>query len=162
METAAAAPEQSAKPPLHERELVEVLLAESALVARAATDIPSVEIEHPGLRKVIEALYSLHAQGHKADLDHLHGRLDNERLLDKLHDLQTIGLELPDRPWVFQKVLERFRERRLQRQKQALLNQLQDAPDERHASLAILQGNNYRTSKFTGIRSKDGRGISKA
>jgi DNA primase len=138
VETAAAAPEQSAKPPLHERELVEVLLAEPALVARAAQDIPSVEIEHPGLRKVIEALYSLHAQGHKADLDHLHGRLDNERLLDKLHDLQTTGLELPDRPWVFQKVLERFRERRLQRQKQALLNQLQDAPDDA-SKLAILR-----------------------
>jgi DNA primase len=129
VEPAAAAPEQSAKPPLHERELLEVLLAEPALVARAAQDIPPEEMEHPGLRKVIEALYSLHAEGHKADLDHLHGRLDNERLLDKLHDLQTTGLGLSDRPWVFQKVLERFRERREQRQKQALLNQLQDAPD---------------------------------
>jgi DNA primase len=138
VETTAAAPEQSAKPPLHERELVEVLLAEPALVASAAKDIPSEEMEHPGLRKVIEALYRLHAEGHKADLDHLHGRLDNERLLDKLHDLQTTGLELPDRPWVFQKVLERFRERRLQRQKQALLNQLQDAPDDA-SKLAILR-----------------------
>ncbi len=138
VQTPAAAPEQSAKPPLHERELLEVLLAEPALVARAAKEIPSAEMDHPGLRKVIEALYSLHAEGHKADLDHLHGRLDNERLLDKLHDLQTVGLDLPDRPWVFQKVLERFRERRVQRQKQALLNQLQDAPDDA-SKLAILR-----------------------
>lgn len=135
---AAPVPEQSAKPPLHERELLEVLLAEPALVARAAQEIPPVEMEHPGLRKVIEALYCLHAGGHKADLDHLHGRLDNERLLDKLHDLQATGLDLPDRQWVFQKVLERFRERRLQRRKQALLNQLQDAPDDA-SKLAILR-----------------------
>ncbi len=137
VETAPPA-EQSAKPPLHERELLEVLLAEPSLVARAAQDIPPEEMEHPGLRKVIEALYSLHAEGHKADLDHLHGRLDNERLLDKLHDLQSVGLDLPDRPWVYQKVLERFRDRRMQRQKQALLNQLKDAKDDA-SKLAILK-----------------------
>jgi DNA primase len=130
--------EQSAKPPLHERELVEVLLAEPSLVARAAQDIPPTEMEHPGLRKVIEALYRLHAEGHKADLDHLHGCLDNERLLDKLHDLQSTGLDLPDRPWVYQKVLERFQDRRVQRRKQALLNQLKDAKDDA-SKLAILK-----------------------
>ena len=87
---------------------------------------------------MIEALYRLHAEGHPADLDHLHGRLDNERLLDKLHDLQSAGLDLPDRPWVFQKVLERFRERQVQRRKQDLLNQMQDAPDDA-SKLAILR-----------------------
>lgn len=137
----ASAPAQSsgaAPAPPHERELLEVLLAEPALVAKAARDIAPEQMQHPGLRKVIEALYRLHAEGQPADLDHLHTRLDNERLLDRLHDLQATGLDLPDRPWVFQKVLERFRERQRQRQKHALLNQLQDAPDDA-SKLAILR-----------------------
>ncbi|HZZ80668.1 MAG TPA: hypothetical protein VFE62_19350, partial [Gemmataceae bacterium] len=138
-ETAAAPKEPPSAPAMsHERELLEVLLAEPALVARAAAEIPSQEVEHPGLRKVIEALYRLHAEGHPADLDHLHGVMDNERLLDRLHELRAIGLDLPDRPWVYQKVLERFRERGIQRSKQALLNQLQNAPDDA-SKLAILK-----------------------
>jgi hypothetical protein len=60
----------------------------------------------------------------------LHGLLDNERLWERLHELRMSGLDYPDRPMVYQRVLERFRERRRTRRKQALLNQLQDAPDE--------------------------------
>ncbi len=109
-----APPEPKAAPALpHEREFVELLLAEPGLVAKAVSELPLSEVEHPGLRKVIEALYRLHAEGQPADLDHLHGLLDNERLWDRLQDLQQSGLDYPDRPKVFQKVLERFRERRL-------------------------------------------------
>jgi hypothetical protein len=79
---------------------------------------------------VIEALYRLHAEGQPTDLDHLRAPLDNERIWTKLHDLQLRGLEYPDRPNVYEKVLARFRDRRLRRSKQALLNQLQEAADE--------------------------------
>ncbi len=138
-ETPPAPPEPQAAPALpHERELVEVLLAEPSLVANAVSELPLNEVEHPGLNKVLEALYRLHAQGQPADLDHLHGSLDNERLWEKLQDLRESGLDYPDRPKVFQKVLERFRERRRSRQKQTLLNQLQDAPDEA-TKLALLR-----------------------
>jgi DNA primase len=126
-----APPVPNAAPALpHERELVELLLAEPSFITKAISEVPLREVEHPGLSKVIEALYRLHAEGQPADLDHLHGRLDNERLWDKLQDLQQSGLDYPDRPKVFQKVLERFRDRRRLRRKQALLNQLQDAPDQ--------------------------------
>jgi DNA primase len=125
--------EPKSGPPLpHERELMELLLAEPTYVAEAKSQVPPEEIENPGLRKVIEALYLLHAEGLPSDLDHLHGRLDNEkneRLWNRLHDLQQNGLDYPDRPLVFQRVLARFRERKEQRRKQAIQNQIQDATD---------------------------------
>jgi DNA primase len=124
------------KPMPHERELVEVLLAEPPLVARSAVEIPPGELEHPGLRKVIEALYRLHAQGQTADLDHLQGNLD-DRLWNRLHDLQEHGFDYPDRPAVYQNVLKRFRERRDSRNKLALKNQLQTADPA--SSLELLK-----------------------
>lgn len=122
----------------HERELTELLLAEPALVAQAAVEIPCDEVEHPGLRKVIEALYRLHASGQPADLDHLHGLIDNDRLWQRVLLFHERGLDYTDRPMVFQKVLDRFRERKRGRRKQALLSQLQSAPDEA-AKLDILR-----------------------
>jgi DNA primase len=127
---AAESAEPQAGPPLpHERELLELLLAEPTFVSQATSQVPPAEMEHPGLRKIIEALYSLHAQGLTPDLDHLHGRLDNERLWDSVQKLQDRGLEYPDRPLVFQRVLERFRERKELRRRQAIKNQMQDATD---------------------------------
>ena len=135
---AEATPDLRADPaPRHELELMELLLAEPSLVARAVIELPLDEVEHPGLRKVIEALYRLHAQGQPADLDHLHERLDNERLWDRLQDLQQQGLDYPDRPMMFQKVLERFRERKALRSKQAIKNQMQDADPA--AALELLR-----------------------
>lgn len=96
----------------HERELVEILLAEPALVARAMTDISPDEVGHPGLRKVIEALYRLHRGGHAANLDGLRSVLDNERLLDRLAEVRSAGLALPDRAWAYQRIIERFQEHR--------------------------------------------------
>ena len=80
----------------------------------------------------------LHAQGQPTDLDHLREPLDNERIWTKLHDLQQRGLDYPDRPDVFQKVVARFRDRRKARRKQALMNQMQEAPDEA-TKLALLR-----------------------
>jgi DNA primase len=127
-EAEAAPPEpKSAPAPRHELELLELLLAEPSLVRLAQVEVPLEELENHGLRKVVEALYRLQAEGLPADLDHLHERLDNERIWDRVQDLQQRGLEYPDRPHVFQKVLERFRQRRTERSKQAIKNQMQDA-----------------------------------
>jgi DNA primase len=126
---AEAAPgEVEAGPPLaHERGLVELLLAEPALVSVVAGEIGPDEIEHPGLRKVVEAIYGLHAQGQPSDLDHLQERLDNGKLWEALHDLRERGLDCVDRPWVFQKILEWFRSRKTQRRERAIKDQMQGA-----------------------------------
>ena len=108
---------------------MELLLAEPALVADAVIEVPLEELEHPRSRKVIEALYRLHASGQPADLDHLREPLDNEELWSKLHLLQERGESYPDRPMMLKKVAARFRERRIQRRKQALTRKMQEAPD---------------------------------
>ncbi len=116
--------------PVHERELVELLLADPTLLSRAVIEAPLKEMEHPRSRKVIEALYRLHASGQPADLDHLREPLDNERLWSQLHLLQERGESHPDRGSMFQKVLERFRDRRVARRKQAIMNQMDGADPE--------------------------------
>jgi hypothetical protein len=120
---------------VHERELVELLLAEPTLVVKAALEVPLEEVEHPGPRQVIEALYRLHASGQPADLDHLREPLNNETLWSKLHLYQERGESYPDRPMMFQKVIERFRERKASRRKQAIMNKLQDADEATRMSL---------------------------
>jgi len=127
------APERSALAATHEKELVELLLADAALVARADGEVDPSEIEHPGLRRLVEELYRLHAEGLAADLDHLQGRLDNERLLDAALRLQDTGLRQLDRPSAYQKVLARFVEKRNARRTQELKNQVLSANDHDQA-----------------------------
>lgn len=146
-------PEDNAGPaPIHERELVEVLLAEPALISDARNEVPLEELEHPRSKKVIEALYRLHASGQPADLDHLREPLDNEDLWSKLHLLQERGESYPDRPRMLRKIAARFRERRLQRRKQALTRKMQEAPDAltRMAILRELNDLNQNENQASG------------
>jgi hypothetical protein len=63
----------------------------------------------------------------------LHGRLDNERLLDRARGLQDRGLMQPDRPSAYVKVRARFREKREARRQQELKNQVLAASDHDQA-----------------------------
>src|SRR5437764_10924884 len=58
-----------------ERELLEVLLADPALVPVAAAEIQSEEVQHPGLRHLLEGLYALHGAGEPPSLDLLRARI---------------------------------------------------------------------------------------
>lgn len=142
-EHAAAEPERSAPAAPYERELLELLLADASLVARASAEVTLDELEHPGLRTILDGLYRLHAEGLPADLDHLHGCLDNERLLDWALRSHDQGLLQPDRPSAYAKVLGRFREKRDARRKQELKNQVLATSDhdEAIALLARLKQN---------------------
>ena len=51
-----------------------MLLAEPALVAEAAAEVAAEEIEHPGLRRLLEGLYAPARRRAAADLDQLRGR----------------------------------------------------------------------------------------
>jgi DNA primase len=128
----------------HERELLELLLAEPALVPQASAEVLPDELEHPGLRQLLAELYRLQAGGLAADLDHLHARLDNERLLDAALRLQAEGQSQPDRPSAYRKVLERFVERRNARRTLELKNQVLAANDHDRAIelLARLRNQN--------------------
>lgn len=144
LDVAAEEPERTAPAAPYERELLELLLADASLVARATAEVPLNELEHPGLRTILDGLYRLHAEGLPADLDHLHSRLDNERLLDWALWSHDQGMLQPDRPSAYAKVLGRFREKRDARRKQELKNQVLATTDhdEAIALLARLKQNN--------------------
>lgn len=111
---------RTAPAPRHEIELLEVLLADGALVQQALPHISPAELEHPGVRLLLESLYRLHAEGLEPDLDHLRTRLDNEKLLAKAAELRERGLVLRDRAGCLQEVLTRFRDRREKRRTEEL------------------------------------------
>jgi DNA primase len=120
----------------HERQLLEVLLADPALVPRAAAELPAAEVEHPGLRLLLESLYRLHAEGVEPSLDRLRTRIDNPALVEKAFELQAVGRASPDRPGWLRGILERFAERRALPEKQELRNQLHSTSD--HAAAVEL------------------------
>jgi DNA primase len=130
--------EQSAAAPKYEVELLEVLLADPALVPTAQAAIQSDDVEHAGLRLLLEALYRLRAEGTTPTLDHLRVRIDRPRLLDKALELQERGQAMKDRPGLLQEVLARFRHRRAKQTKQQLSSQLQSV-DDHDAAVELLR-----------------------
>ncbi len=96
------------------------------------------EIAHPGLRRLLEGLYALLAEGEPVTLDSLRGRLDNPRLEEHALKLQDIGRCNPDRAVWLRQLLNHFEERRNRPAKQELHNQLQAAGDH-EAALELLR-----------------------
>jgi DNA primase len=128
--TAKAAPQES--------QLLQVLLAEPALVALAATQLRPEEIHHPGLRNLLEGLYALHAAGEPPTLDQLRPRLVNPALAAKALELQDIGRAIPERRACLQQLLVRFREQREWPVTQDLRNRL-NAANDHAAALELLR-----------------------
>ena len=154
LRAARPAPEREAPPPqgpapapaeprggpaaTHEIELLNLVLAEPALVAKAEAEVKPDDVEHPGLRRLLSALYGLRARGQAPDLDHLGEVLDNDRLLDKARQLQDEGLDVPDRAGTLATVFERFRARRGLRHKEAIKSQVQGVHDH-DAAVELLR-----------------------
>jgi DNA primase len=137
---APAEAEPKARAPGRERELLEVLLADPALLPVVATEIAPEHLEHPGLRRLLTELYALQAEGGVPDLDRLRARLaDNPRLADyalKMHDRDRTN---PDRPARVKQLLVEFRKHRLEPEKQQLQNRLQAATDHTEAVELLRQ-----------------------
>jgi DNA primase len=132
-------PAPSAAPAaLQERQLLEVLLADPALVARAADVIGADEIEHPGLRRLLQGLYNLLAAGEVPALDSLRPALENSRLAEKALELQEVGQKYSDRETSFGQLLVHFQQRRDKSVQQELQSQLQSASDHQ-AALDLLR-----------------------
>jgi DNA primase len=115
--------------PGEERELLEVLLAEPALVPAAAAGVSPEEIRHPTVRDLVERLYRLQAAGETPDLDHLRLQIDDARLAAYLLRLQEVGRMNSDRPAWLKRLLAVFRERRVLTETQELQNQLHAVSD---------------------------------
>jgi DNA primase len=128
----------SAPAALEERQLLEVLLAEPALVARARAALSLDEIAHPGLRRLLEGLYALDAAGRPASLDELRANLDGSALLNKAFELQAHGLDQPNREQCLADLLAHYQRRRDKSLKQQLHSRLQATSDPR-AALDLLR-----------------------
>jgi DNA primase len=132
------APARSAPAAPEERQLLEVLLADEALVAEAAASIPADEVQHPGLRRLLTGLYELLAEGAPATLDQLRVRLEDGPLARYAMDMQDVGLQNPNRAEWFRMVLNCFQDRRARSAKQKLQTQLQSVNDHQ-AALELLR-----------------------
>jgi DNA primase len=150
-------PAGSAVPALQERQLLEVLLAEPTLVAKAAASIRSEEIEHPGLRRLLQGLYNLHAAGEAPTLDGFRSVIENGRLAEKALKLQETGLGYPNRETVLDELVAYFRDRREKVMKQKLQNQLQAARDD-EAALDLLRQLQNRSRGLAQDTSSQGDG----
>jgi DNA primase len=128
-----------------EKELLGCLLAEPALVPVAAEQIRPEMVLHPTVRRLVEALYRIHAEGGTPDLDQLRLQIDDPRLAEYLLELQDRGRAEPNRPAWLQRTVVRFRERDRVNQTQELQNQLH-AADTHDQALALLRRLQSQTS----------------
>jgi DNA primase len=118
----------------HERELLQLLLAEPELVARAQVEIATHEVEHPGLRQLLEGLYLLQQEGHVPDLDALRSRLTNPALTQAALEMQQVGrLSATDRTTWLERITKAFHGLRMREAKQQLKSQLTAASDHETA-----------------------------
>ena len=130
--------QRSAKAAPLELELLQVLLAEPAFVDRAAAAIRPEDIAHPGLRKLLDGLYGLLAEGEPPTLDQLRPRLDSVALAAKALELQDTGRKHSDRSTWLRQILARFQERRLRPVTQDLQTRLNAVRDPA-AELELLR-----------------------
>lgn len=132
-------PEKRQAPaPVHEKELLEVLLADPDLVPVAAEAIRPEELQHQGLRLLLSLLYGLLQAGEPATLDQIALKLDNQALLNWAWEHQEIGCDHPDRPGWLQQILAAFERRRVQTEQREVQSRLHAVQDH-GAALELLR-----------------------
>jgi DNA primase len=143
VEAAAPAPPEenevkAAAAPSLERELLEFVLADPALVPQAAREIQPDDLTHPGLRKLLAGLYQLRAMGEPPELDGLRAIVPSPALMAWAMDHADVGRHIRDRERRFQQIVDAFRNRREAQDKGLLKNQL-TAVSDHDTAIAILR-----------------------
>jgi DNA primase len=142
--------------PAHERQFLQALLAEPKLVAEAKREVNPTEIEHPGIRQLLQALYDLEARGETPDLEGLRGLVANPALMQKARDWQELGgRSTADRSLWFRQLLAEFGRRRARPKAEELQTRLQSAHDHTEAVelLRRLQEQTVAPGRSTSPRS---------
>jgi DNA primase len=123
-------PESSGPAPEREKALLEVLLGKPELVARVEADGLVDKVSHPVIRRLLQALCGLHAEGKTPDLDHLRESVTDERLLKGVLRLYDAGVARPDPVADYERFLDDFRRldevRRNQTELKAKLSETND------------------------------------
>jgi DNA primase len=113
-----------------ERELLQVLLADPALVPLAAGQVSADQVQHPGLRRLLDGLYTLHSEGESPSFDVLRERLSDSDLEALALELQEVGSTNSDRQAWLEQILAHFRRKHhVDPRQQELKNQLVAAND---------------------------------
>ncbi|MFL5244452.1 MAG: DNA primase [Gemmataceae bacterium] len=133
VDAGAEQPKRRAPAATIERQLLEVLLAQPALTAQALEQIPVEEIEHPGLRQLLEVMYRMQAAGQTPNLDLVRLEASSPELAEYAFQMQEIGRREKDKAGWFAQLMEQFRKRRTDPAKLAIHNQLQAAGDHEQA-----------------------------
>ena len=119
-----------------EKQLVELLLGDPALVPQAAAKLLPEEISHSGLRRILSELYAVHAAGAVPDLEQLRVRLDDRPdLFEVCQRLQFVGQQLQDREQWLQRLLKWFTDRNAQDEAKKAKEQLPGASEEQTIEL---------------------------
>ncbi|QJW94445.1 DNA primase [Frigoriglobus tundricola] len=120
-----------------ERQLVELLLADPALVPVAAAQLTPDEVTHSGLRRILAELYAIHAAGAVPDLESLRARLDDRPdLFDAAANrLHPVGQQMQDREQWLQRLLKWFADRKAQDEAKRAKDQLSGASEEQTIEL---------------------------
>ena len=133
-----------------EKQLLEVLLAEPALVSIAYThnNLRPEEIEHPGLQKLLAGLYQLLEAHLPPDLDGLRELIPQPELIRAAMALRENGQSTQDRRAWFNGLLARWRDRDADRAKRQLKDRLTKTASDAEAIelLRQLQGRDDRGS----------------
>jgi DNA primase len=140
LERTAAAEEPAIKADPLERELLEVLLADPRLVAKARHVVDESLLEHPGTRRVLAEMYSLLDAGESPDVDHLRVRLaESPRLLETVAARQAAGLQVTNRSAWLEAILVRFQERAEEERRHEVRSQLKNVPSHGPPPLELLR-----------------------
>src|SRR5205823_3704506 len=83
---------RKARPAPEERQLLEVLLADAALVPVAKAVVAIEDVGHPGLQKMLRGLYDLHSRGIPPTLDELRASLEPAELASWVYRLHDVGV----------------------------------------------------------------------
>ena len=138
-DTASAVPQSPPAP--EEKELLQVLLAEPALVRVSAAEIHPGQIQHPDVRELIQGLYDLQAEEPglaqvpaETAFDRLRGRLEQPRLAKLALEMREIGLQQPERETWLERIVEAFRRKhQVEPARQEIQNQLRAVGDHSSA-----------------------------
>jgi DNA primase len=120
-----------------ERQLVELLLADPALVPAAAARLSPEELTHSGLRRILSELYAIHAAGAVPDLEALRARLEDRPDLFNAaaYTLYPVGQTMQDRDQWLARLLKRFAELKAAVAARSVKEQLATATDEQAVEL---------------------------
>src|SRR5262249_50442323 len=121
-----------------ETQLLEVLLADPELVAAARDEVKPEQVQHPGLKQLLEGLYDLLEKNEPPELDRLRTRIDNVRLTEYALRMQEMGRRNPDRAGSLRELLAEFRRKQQVPKIQDLQNRLHAAEDHQ-AAIELLR-----------------------